>query len=142
MYNQVMVHYSQFIIIYYVSEYQLPYVINVTHTTPTTHVNRDPMLLKLISLRHYPYFRWVSYIPETTAQIPDAEPSRTARYYNNSKTVTVWDVSHPWEPCSGTLSRLRNLYPRSTQNTDVVSSINFPNLSVSCSFTLYLIQLK
>ena len=46
---------------------------------------------------------------------------------------TIWDVSHPPEPCSETVSRLRNLYPRSTQNTDAVSSINFPNPDVSCS---------
>ena len=48
----------------------------------------------------------------------------------------------PQEPCSGTLSRLRNLYPRSTQNTDAVSSINFPNPGVSCSITLLLNSVK
>ena len=37
----------------------------------------------------------------------------------------------PREPCSGTLFRLRNLNPKSTQNTDAVSSINLPNPSVS-----------
>ena len=37
----------------------------------------------------------------------------------------------PQEPCSVTLSRLRNLYPGSTKNTDVVSSINFLNPIVS-----------
>jgi len=35
------------------------------------------------------------------------------------------DVSHPPELCSGTVFRLRNLYPRSTKNSDIVSSINF-----------------
>ena len=35
------------------------------------------------------------------------------------------DVSYPPELCSGTVFRLRNLYSRSTQNTDIVSSINF-----------------
>ena len=30
--------------------------------------------------------------------------------------------------------------PRSTQNTDAVSSINFPNPGVSCPFTLLFIQ--
>ena len=35
------------------------------------------------------------------------------------------DVSYPSELCSGTVFRLRNLYSRSTQNTDIVSSINF-----------------
>ena len=43
----------------------------------------------------------------------------------------------PREPYSETLFRLRNLYPRSTQNTNVVSSINFPNLSVSCLISFY-----
>ena len=38
----------------------------------------------------------------------------------------------PQESYSGTLFQLRNLYPRSTQNTDAVSSINFPNPSISC----------
>ena len=32
--------------------------------------------------------------------------------------------------------RLRNLYPKPTQNTDAVSSINFPNPSVTYLFTL------
>ena len=38
----------------------------------------------------------------------------------------------PREPFSKTLFRLCNLDPRSTQNTDNVSSINFPNLNISC----------
>ena len=38
-YNQVMVYYRQVIIIYYVSEHQLPHVIDASHTTPTTRVN-------------------------------------------------------------------------------------------------------
>ena len=71
-----------------------------------------------------------------------AELDRIARYYSNIITVIVWDVSHSWKPGSGTLSRLRNLHPRSTQNTDAVSSINFPNSSVSCLLYIYLIQLK
>ena len=33
---------------YYVSEHQLLPVIDAFHTTPTTHVNQGPMLLKLI----------------------------------------------------------------------------------------------
>ena len=44
----------------------------------------------------------------------------------------------PWESCSGTLFQLRNLYPRSTQNTDVVSSINLPNPSISYLISGYL----
>ena len=53
---------------------------------------------------------------------------------------TIRDVSYPLEPCSGTVSRLRNLYPRSTQNTDAVFSINFSNPSVSCLLHFYLKQ--
>jgi len=48
----------------------------------------------------------------------------------------------PQEPCSGTLSRLRNLYPKSTQNTDAVSSINFLNSGVSYPFTLLVNAVK
>ena len=55
--QSVTVHYEQFIIIYYVSEYQLPHVIDASHTTPITCVNRGPMLLKLIGWKHCPYFR-------------------------------------------------------------------------------------
>jgi len=69
---------------YYVSEHQLPPVIDASHTTPITRVNRNPKLLKRIGWRHYPCFRWVPYIPETTAQMPGAEPGRTVRYYSNS----------------------------------------------------------
>ena len=88
--------------------------------------------------------------PGPRPQFPGAEPGRTARY-SVAVTVTVislyeqWNINStygmsliPQEPCSGTLSRLRNLYHRSTQNTDAVSSINFPNPSVSCSITLLL----
>ena len=39
---------SQYIIIYYVREHQLPHAVDPSHTTPTTRVNRGPMLLKLI----------------------------------------------------------------------------------------------
>jgi len=63
---------------YYVSEYQLPPVIDASHTTPITHVNKGPKLLKLIGWRHCPCFRWIPYIPETTAQTPGAEPGPTA----------------------------------------------------------------
>ena len=48
----------------------------------------------------------------------------------------------PQEPCSGTLSWLRNMYPTFTQNTDAVSSINVPNLSVSYPFTVLFISVK
>ena len=48
----------------------------------------------------------------------------------------------PQEPCSGTLSRLRNLNSRSTQNIDVVSFINFPNPNVSYPFTLLFNSVK
>ena len=38
----------RFFIINYVSEHQLSHVIDASHTTPITHVNQDPKLLKLI----------------------------------------------------------------------------------------------
>ena len=50
MYNQVITishNPLTVIIIYYVSEYQLPPVIDASHTTPTTRVNQGPKLLKL-----------------------------------------------------------------------------------------------
>ena len=72
------------IFIYYVSEHQSPHAVNKFHTTLTTHVNWGPMLLKLIGWRHCPCFRWISCIPETMTQMPDAELDRTARYCNNS----------------------------------------------------------
>ena len=37
------------IVINYVSEHQLPHVINASHIMLTTHVNWDPMSLKLIA---------------------------------------------------------------------------------------------
>ena len=57
----------------------LPPVIDASHTTPIRHVNRDPKLLKLIGWRHCPCFRWVPYIPGSTAQTPDAESGPTER---------------------------------------------------------------
>ena len=36
------------VIINYVSEHQLPPVIDASHTTPTTRANRGPQLLKLV----------------------------------------------------------------------------------------------
>ena len=65
-------------VINYVSEHQLPPVIDASHTTPTTHVNQGPKLLKLIGWRRCPYFRWVPHVPGTTAQMPGAEPGPTA----------------------------------------------------------------
>ena len=35
-------------VIYYVSEHQLPPVIDASHTTPTTRVNQGPKLLKFV----------------------------------------------------------------------------------------------
>ena len=116
-------------VINYVSEHKLSHVGDASHTTHTTRVNWGSKLLKLIGWRHSSYFRWVPYIPGTTTWDSwcwTAESGRTARYYSNSITVSVRDVSHPREPCSRTLSRLRNLYPRSTQNTDV----SFVNSSI------------
>jgi len=62
--------FEQFIIIYYVSEHQLPPIIDASHITPITCANQRPKLLKLICWRHCPCFRWVPYIPGTMA--PDA----------------------------------------------------------------------
>ena len=67
MYSQVIIivtiYYKQFIIIYDVSEHQLPLIIDASHTMPITHVNQGPELLKLISGRHCPYFKRVTYFP-------------------------------------------------------------------------------
>ena len=71
--------YEQFNIIYYVSECQLSPITGAPHTTPTTRVNQGPKLLKLVGWRRNPCFRWVPYIPRTTAQMPGAEPGLTAR---------------------------------------------------------------
>jgi len=49
-------------VISYVSEHQLIHAIDTSHTTPTTHVNQGPMLLKLIGWRNCLCFKWVSYI--------------------------------------------------------------------------------
>ena len=46
--SQFTLYYARFIIVGYVSEHQLPYAVNTSHTTPTTRVNWDLMLLKLI----------------------------------------------------------------------------------------------
>ena len=46
--SQFTVHYEQFIIINYVSKDQLPHTVDAHYTTPTTHVNWGPILLKLI----------------------------------------------------------------------------------------------
>ena len=45
---QFTVYYEQFIIINYVSEHQLSHVVDVSHTTATTHVNRDPKLEEIL----------------------------------------------------------------------------------------------
>ena len=37
----------QYVTIYYVSEHQLPPVIDAFHTTPTTRVNRYPKFIKI-----------------------------------------------------------------------------------------------
>jgi len=101
-------------IINYVSKYQLPPVIDASHTTPITHVNRNPMLLKLIGKDIvYTLGGFRTYL-KSRPQTPSAEPGCTVRYHGNNITLNSRDVSHPREPYSGTLSRLRNLYPRST----------------------------
>ena len=111
--------------------HQLPPVIDASHTTPITRDNRAPKLLKLIGWRYFPCFMWVPSIPRTTTQTPGAEPSPIVRYSGTCiiETRIGRGASHPRETYSGTLFQLRNLNPRSTQNTEVVFSINFPNLS-------------
>ena len=76
---------------YYVSEHQLPLIIDESHTTPITHVNWGPKLLKLISWRYYPCFKWSRIYPRPRAQTPGAEPGCTAKYYSNSN-LTLWTV--------------------------------------------------
>jgi len=66
------------LVIYYVSEHQLPPVIDASHTTSTTRVNQGPKLLKLVE-ETLSILRWVPYIPGTTAQSPGAEPEPIAR---------------------------------------------------------------
>ena len=142
--QSVSVHYKQFFIIYYVSEHQLSPAIDASHTTPITHVNQDYKLLKLIGWRYCPYFKWVPYIPKPRPQFLGVESDCTARY--SVTVISLWkqwnskqcrlDASHPREPYSRTFNWLHNLYPRSTQNTDIVSSINFLNPSVNYPFTL------
>ena len=50
MYQAKTINYSTLrtVYYYYVSEHQLPPVINASHTTSITHVNRSPMLLESI----------------------------------------------------------------------------------------------
>ena len=51
MYNQVIMVSHNALTVYfinYVSEHQLSHVIDASHTTPITHANRDPQLLKLM----------------------------------------------------------------------------------------------
>ena len=80
MYQVKTINYSTLLTLYYyVNEYQLPPVIDASYTMPTTRVNQDPMLLKLIGWRHCPCFRWVPYISGTTAQMSGAEPGPIAR---------------------------------------------------------------
>ena len=55
---KITVYYEQFIFINYVSEHRLSHAVDASYSTPTTRVNRDFMLLKLIE-RHYLCFRSV-----------------------------------------------------------------------------------
>ena len=149
--QSVTIHYEQFIIFYYVSEYQLPPAIGTSYTTPITGVNQSPMLLKLIGWRHCPCYKWVAYIPWITTSVSWHWNRRTARYLVTVIVISQWKLWNnnstdgisviPQEPCSETLSRLRYLYPRSTQNTDAIFFIYFPNPSVSYLLH-YLIQLN
>jgi len=125
-------------LINYVSEHQLSHVANASHTTPTILVNCGPMLLKLIGGD-------IVYILSGSLTYPGPRPVFLALnqvvssgiQYMNSNNINMRDVSHPRKPCNGTLFRLRNLYPRSTQDTDIVFPINFFNHGTSCLITLF-----
>jgi len=83
---QFTVYYEQFIIVNYISEHQLLPVIDTSHTTPTTLVNRNTMLLKLIEEDVVHALAGSRIYSEPRPQFSDAEPGRTARY---SVTVTI-----------------------------------------------------
>ena len=139
--QSVTVYDKQFIITNYVSEHQLPHIIDASHTTPATHVNRDPKLLKLIGWRHirvlsgsctYPGSRprllTLNQVLPQGSQITCISGIRTGiglGYQSPHGKLAV-------EPSFGC-----NLYPRSTQNTDVVSFINFSNPGVSYLMSCY-----
>ena len=91
--RSVTIQYKQFIIINYVSEHQLSHAVGASHTAPTTHVNWGRMLLKLIGWRHYTYFRWVSYIPGTTAWVFWRWTGRTAKYLVTVTVISLWKNS-------------------------------------------------
>ena len=67
--------------------HQLPPVIDASHTRLLHMSIGGPKLLKLIGWRRCPCFRWVPYIPGTTAQTPSAKPGRITRYYSNSNNT-------------------------------------------------------
>jgi len=47
--HQLTMQYVRFnFVINYISEHQFPHAVNTFYTTPTTHINWGPMLLKLI----------------------------------------------------------------------------------------------
>jgi len=98
------------------------------------------MLLKLIDGDILYVLGGFRTYPGLRSQLPGAEPGRIARYSvivnNISNSIDEMPVI-PREPSSGILRRLRNLYPRSTQNTNGVSPINFSNFGVSCLIILY-----
>ena len=127
----------------YFSEHQLPHAVDASHTTPTIRVNQGPKLLKLIGWRYCLCFRWVPYILGTTAS--DAwrwtRPVLLVLSNSNSSNIRWMPVilrNLAVEPSF----RLHNLYLRSTQNTDIISSINFPDPSVSCLFIILFNSVK
>jgi len=122
---QFTVYYARSLFINYISEYHLPHAVKGSYTTPTRYVNWGLMSFEIDRWRHCLYYKWVSYMSEMTACVPDAELGHIARY-SMTITITIWtisDVSHLREPCSEIIFRLCNLYFRSTQNADV-SPIN------------------
>jgi len=126
---------------YYVSEHQLPHVIDTSHTMPTTHANRGPMLLKLIHALggsctySGPRLRFLAL----NQALSQGSQITCITCITGTRSGTGLGCQSPSrELCSGTLFWLRNLYPRSTQNTDDVFSI-FSNSSVSCIISCYYI---
>ena len=92
--------------------------------------------VSIVSQRYceYCYCYW---LPSGSAWFSARHLGRGPGYVRDPPKVwTIRDVNHPPKSYSRTVSRLCNLYPKFTQNTDVVSFINFSNPSVSCPFTL------
>ena len=78
-------HMLMSIFVNYISEHQLPHALNTSHTTPITHINWDPILLKftdedIIYVLNESHHTW-DYSPS-----PSPKLGPTTRY---SITITV-----------------------------------------------------